>query len=63
MIKEIKDVCKCFGLSGRRRYKDMRYCLQVAYKQKFQRYFTKMAKLWYKIMMEVKILKGNVNME
>lgn len=38
-------------------------CLQAVFLEKFQRYFTKMAKLWYKIMMEVKILKGNVNME
>ena len=38
-------------------------CLQAVFLEKFKRKKKKMAKLWYKIMMEVKILKGNVNME
>ena len=41
----------------------LRGCLQAVFLEKFQRYFTKMAKLWPQIMMEVTILKGNVNME
>lgn len=38
-----------------RRYKTfLTGCLQAFFLEKFQRYFTKMAKLWYKIIMEVK---------